>query len=169
MTTMKSHQSARKLRRSKFGGGAVSAYSRHRVWCFLIVFPFAALWGVAFVFEVSPQTGFVVFLAAMASGCVATVITYHLQFLLKRARLRDYRQCPFCVADLTQETPAGRCPGCGAQYSFEGLRGYWLDCQERFCVRPDKFSLERHRLGFDVRETSVYDLGKDQADGSTAS
>lgn len=146
----------------------MTAYSRHRVWYLLAVIPLAALWGVAFVFEVSPQTGFIVFLVAMASWGVATVITYHLQLLLKRARLRDYRQCPFCVADLTQEEPAGLCPGCGAQYTFDGLRGYWLDCQERYCVRPDTISLERHGLGFDVRETSVFDIGGDEVGRGTS-
>ncbi|MFU8828794.1 MAG: hypothetical protein ACNA8P_05090 [Phycisphaerales bacterium] len=153
----------RRVRRSMLGGGAVTAYSRHRVWYFFLVIPMGALWWVAFIADVSPQTGFIVFLSAMGSMVVSTAIAYHLQSLMKRARLRDYRQCPFCVADLTQEAPAGLCPGCGAQYTFDGLRGYWLDCQERYCVRPDKISLERHGLGFDVRETSLFDIGRDAA------
>jgi hypothetical protein len=140
----------RKVRRSKLGGGAVTAYSRHRVWFFFLVVPMGALWWVAFVADVSGQTRFTIFLLANASFLVSAGIGLHLRSLLKRARLRDYRQCPFCVADLTQEEPEGLCPQCGAEYTFAGLRGYWLDCQERACLRPDTFSLERHGLGFDV-------------------
>lgn len=153
----------RKVHRSKLGGGAVSAYSRHRVWALFIWAPLCAMLWVGFVAEVSWQTGFVVFLLANASFLVSTLIAYHLRSLLKKARVRDYRQCPFCVADLTREQPEGNCVGCGAQYTFAGLREYWLDCQERFCVRPDKFSLERHRLGFDVRETSLFDIGRGES------
>ena len=166
---MGSSDRGRKVLRSRIGGGPVTAYSRHRVWALFIWAPIFALLWVGFLAEASWQTGFVVVLLANISFLISTVIAFHLQALLKRARRRDYRQCPFCVADLTREQPEGNCVGCGAQYTFAGLCEYWLDCQERFCVRPDKFSLERHQLGFDVRENSLYDLGKDQADESTAS